>query len=46
MVWANQAAVFHIALDMFVKLPEPATSIYFQHRRLCPTSSPPPTTTT
>jgi hypothetical protein len=22
MVWANQAIVFHIALDVFVKLPE------------------------
>jgi hypothetical protein len=46
MVWANQATVFHIALDVFVKLPEPATPICFQHRRLCPVSSLPPTTTT
>jgi hypothetical protein len=35
MVWTNQAAVFHIALNVFVKLPEPATPICFQHCRLC-----------
>jgi hypothetical protein len=46
MVWANQAAVFHIALDVFVKLPEPVTPICFQHCHLCSPSSLPRTTTT
>jgi hypothetical protein len=43
---AELLSIFRLALDVFVKLPEPTTPICFQHRHLCSVSSPPPTTTT